>query len=278
MATQRVILLATFLCLIPVMHTGSQNYQIIGGREAIPHSKPWMAYITYNNQAGERFVCGGFLVSREFVMTAAHCTGRDTKVYLGLHSLRERTDWNTFSVLTAHRHTNYNSVTHDSDIMLLQIDKEVSLNDAIQIIALPKRNKRVATGTMCNVAGWGQTGRDTVSQVLMEVNVTVIGNKKCQEILSLPISSAMLCAGEPSTTGDAAEGDSGSPLVCNGVATGIVSFGYSKPPGAYTHIPSFLPWIRKILTLSKSAPNSIHFYISDQVASYTSPNSPELKS
>uniref|UniRef100_A0A8C5QUB1 Granzyme M n=1 Tax=Leptobrachium leishanense TaxID=445787 RepID=A0A8C5QUB1_9ANUR len=254
MALHRVIILLTALhCLICDAHTGPLNFHIVGGQEAIPHSKPWMAYIRYNNANDDTHVCGGFLVSKDFVMTAAHCAGRNIKVSLGLHSLGERNDENTFSVLNSFRHTNYDSKTHESDIMLLQLDHEVPLSDTIQIIALPKKNKRVPVGTLCNVAGWGQTnmGAYLPSQVLMEVNVTVVGNKHCQDVLNLPINSAMMCAGQPDTSGDAAQGDSGSPLVCNGVATGIVSFGFQNPPGVYTNIPSFLPWIRKILAFSK---------------------------
>uniref|UniRef100_A0A8C5TCZ0 Peptidase S1 domain-containing protein n=1 Tax=Malurus cyaneus samueli TaxID=2593467 RepID=A0A8C5TCZ0_9PASS len=43
------------------------------------------------------------------------------------------------------------------------------------------------------------------------------------------------------------QGDSGGPLVCNKVAQGIVSFGYDSPPGVYTRISNYLPWIRKIM-------------------------------
>lgn len=43
------------------------------------------------------------------------------------------------------------------------------------------------------------------------------------------------------------QGDSGGPLVCNKVAQGIVSFGYNSPPGVYTRISNYLPWIKKIM-------------------------------
>ncbi|MEE6521988.1 hypothetical protein FKM82_020371 [Ascaphus truei] len=197
--------LAVLLCLIPQGHTGSLKDRIIGGREAAPHSKPWMAYITYNNQAGERLVCGGFLVSRDFVMTAAHCAGRNTQVSLGLHSLDDKSAKNTFPVLVSNRHANYDSATHDSDIMLLKLKAKVHLNDAIQPIALPKKNKRVASGTVCNVAGWGQMGHGRVPRVLMEVNVTVVNNQRCQESIPVELSDAMMCAGQPGSNGDAAK-------------------------------------------------------------------------
>ncbi|CAH2292936.1 mast cell protease 1A-like [Pelobates cultripes] len=253
MASERSLrVLIPLLCFILDVHTGSLNYQIIGGHEAVPHSKPWMAYISYTNH-GMTYICGGFLVRKDFVMTAAHCGGSNIKVSLGLHAVKEKNDKNTFSVLNIYRHPNYNSETHENDIMLLQMNDEILLNENIKVIALHKKNKKVPVGTECNVAGWGKTNRylNVSSQVLMEVNVTIVRNKECQNILDMPIDSSMICAGQSGTKGDAAQGDSGSPLVCEGVATGIVSFGNEKPPGVYTLISSFLPWIRKIMSFSK---------------------------
>uniref|UniRef100_A0A8D2ATN0 Peptidase S1 domain-containing protein n=1 Tax=Sciurus vulgaris TaxID=55149 RepID=A0A8D2ATN0_SCIVU len=44
-------------------------------------------------------------------------------------------------------------------------------------------------------------------------------------------------------------GDSGGPLLCAGVAHGIVSYGRgnAKPPAIFTHISPYVPWIKKIL-------------------------------
>lgn len=48
---------------------GTQGSQIIGGKAAAPHSRPFMASI----QLDGKHVCGGFLVWPKWVMTAAHC-------------------------------------------------------------------------------------------------------------------------------------------------------------------------------------------------------------
>uniref|UniRef100_A0A452VEM2 Mast cell protease 4-like n=1 Tax=Ursus maritimus TaxID=29073 RepID=A0A452VEM2_URSMA len=44
-------------------------------------------------------------------------------------------------------------------------------------------------------------------------------------------------------------GDSGGPLLCAGVAQGIVSYGRgdAKPPAVFTRISPYVPWINKIL-------------------------------
>ncbi|ETE60867.1 Granzyme H, partial [Ophiophagus hannah] len=46
------------------------------------------------------------------------------------------------------------------------------------------------------------------------------------------------------------KGDSGGPMVCKGVVEGIVSYGNRIPPGVYSRIADFLPWIKHIMTLN----------------------------
>uniref|UniRef100_A0A8C4LYL9 Peptidase S1 domain-containing protein n=1 Tax=Equus asinus asinus TaxID=83772 RepID=A0A8C4LYL9_EQUAS len=48
---------------------------ITGGHEAKPHSRPYMALIHYLVEETPNR-CGGVLVRKDFVLTAAHCWGR----------------------------------------------------------------------------------------------------------------------------------------------------------------------------------------------------------
>uniref|UniRef100_A0A4W5LQZ2 trypsin n=1 Tax=Hucho hucho TaxID=62062 RepID=A0A4W5LQZ2_9TELE len=46
--------------------------EIIGGKEVVPHSLPYMARL--ENIEGD-LVCGGILINESWVLTAAHCEG-----------------------------------------------------------------------------------------------------------------------------------------------------------------------------------------------------------
>nr|XP_023418631.1 granzyme B-like [Cavia porcellus] len=244
-------LLAFFL--LPRAESG----EIIGGHEAKPHSRPYMAYLKINS----RNICGGFLIQEDFVLTAAHCLGSQIEVTLGAHNIKEQENTQqVFHVQNTFSHPDYNQNKRINDIMLLKLEKKAKLTKAVQLLKLPKRMTQVKPGTRCQVAGWGQLSPEgRFPSTLQEVEMVAQKDDKCEDLFPKHYDRATeICVGDPKIKNASFQSaldthdNSGGPLVCNNVAQGIVSYGPKNgtTPRVFTEVSWFLSWIKKTMKQS----------------------------
>ncbi|XP_030582999.1 duodenase-1-like isoform X2 [Archocentrus centrarchus] len=243
---QKILLIHVLRCLGQIAH-GSN---IINGKAAPENAMQYMVSVQNNNG----HVCGGFLVTEDFVVTAAHCDIENpTHVVLSNHNLKKG---HQIKIKNRIKHSSYQNVWLGNDIMLLKLSRKAQLGCHVQIIQLPCAEINLKENEICQVAGWGKTrtGGETVDQ-LREVDVSVINPQVCREQWpGLPAN--VICAGGYGTNKGFCQGDSGDPLVYNGLVVGVASFNknynctYPDVPNIYTDISKYLPWINEILTTS----------------------------
>ncbi|XP_066579283.1 polyserase-2-like [Amia ocellicauda] len=265
------ISLVLFVSLISVQESQSKpnvcgqaplNTRIVGGDSSPPGSWPWQASLHLDGS----HVCGGSLISSEWVLSAAHCFESPLNVsqwtvYLGLHT-QQGSNPNSQSreVLKIIVHPNYNTTTKDNDITLMKLSSPVNFTKYIQPICLADSNSTFYNGTECWVTGWGDVASGVSlggEQTLQEVEIPIIGNNQCGCLNDVvfgagSITNNMLCAGLLEGGKDSCQGDSGGPLVCKQgpawIQAGVVSFGAGcalpNLPGMYASVSQYKDWIK----------------------------------
>uniref|UniRef100_A0A3Q1H018 trypsin n=1 Tax=Acanthochromis polyacanthus TaxID=80966 RepID=A0A3Q1H018_9TELE len=156
--------------------------KIFGGHVVVPHSRPYMALLERTMSDGKTKYCGGFLLSEDFVMTAAHCQAKSYTVILGAHNMKKNEKRQKITVEQTFPHKDYDEKRYINDIMLLKLSSKANFSETVKPIALPPSNYG-SLPKSCSISGWGRTNRSNqyLSSILMEVSVELINDDKCTE-------------------------------------------------------------------------------------------------
>ncbi|XP_077303199.1 serine protease 33-like [Lithobates pipiens] len=244
--------------------------RIVGGTDALDGQWPWQVAVR-NKESSGSYLCGGSLISPEWVMTAAHCIHypiqvSNYKVYLGMYQLdviSPHTVIANVSSIIVNR--NYTSTGSPGDIALVRLATPVNYTEYIMPICLPSSITTFPCGTECWVTGWGTRyygGSVVRNGILQQVMVPLIDRNTCQTYYNLGSSNQIqydqICAGYKDGQKDSCQGDSGGPLVCKvqGVwyQVGVVSWGKgcaeANYPGVYTLVTAYQDWISTYLNVT----------------------------
>lgn len=220
--------------------------KIVGGVQATKGEFPFI--VSLKSSYGSHF-CGGSLIKKNWVLTAAHCVegGYLKGVTIGLHNQADTAGVEKFTVLQIVKHPGWDTNTMDNDFALVQL----SADSKFAPIAL--NSSEITSVVDFVTAGWGTTSEGGgVSKILMKVSVPFVSKEVCSAAYD-GVTDSMLCAGYKEGGKDSCQGDSGGPLIVgtgsNMALAGVVSWGEgcARPNkyGVYSKVNGALEWINK---------------------------------
>ncbi|XP_042550957.1 serine protease 48-like [Dipodomys spectabilis] len=243
---------------------------IISGQDAAIRRWSWQVSLHLDRAP----ICGGSLISKNWILTAAHCLPKTSAysytVWLGSLKADASNKGKVYYVSRIIVHPKYDG--SNADIALLRLSSQVTFSAEILPICLPSTSKRLKIPASCWVTGWGlvkeNAGENGQRQrlfptsswlfyisflSLQEAEVPVFTRQECEQLYNpigifLPalesvIKEDMICAGDIINKKDSCKGDSGGPLSCHiggiWIQIGVVSWGVQcgqRLPGVYTSV------------------------------------------
>eukprot|EP00548_Thalassiothrix_antarctica_P009186 CAMPEP_0194161848 /NCGR_PEP_ID=MMETSP0152-20130528/79166_1 /TAXON_ID=1049557 /ORGANISM="Thalassiothrix antarctica, Strain L6-D1" /LENGTH=604 /DNA_ID=CAMNT_0038871683 /DNA_START=97 /DNA_END=1908 /DNA_ORIENTATION=- len=243
--------------------------RIVGGKDVVEEGK-YPFFVSWGS-------CGASLVSRDVILSAAHCEiNRENVVSIG-QSRKNTIEGKGVERTIVQKviHPSYNAWLIDYDYMLIKLNQSIDNIDdfSSSLIELNEDDETSIPNDELTVIGFGATSQfdsiDEYPTILKEVNVSIVPTDECNNYTSYDgeiNNVTMFCAGlYPEGGKDACQGDSGGPIFYRQndnayVQVGIVSWGLGcaigKYPGVYSRISGAIDWIKtEICNLSEFKPD-----------------------
>ena len=242
---------------------GTVQPQVVGG-DPVPDGKykfvAALRDITRGNTVYQQQFCGGTLIDRNSILTAAHClesvTAPQLRVTVGITSLREPGQGQSRSVEAITRHPRYinSAISFRYDAAVLTLARPVK-NIAAARIPATTSNGLETPGRQVTVAGWGNTEKqgpnfqqpDRYPVRMQEAQVPVVSDATASSAYGADDYEPLLMLAAGRENKDTCQGDSGGPIFVKKNTgrvsqIGITSFGNGcgarNFPGVYAEANS----------------------------------------
>ena len=260
---------------------GHKTYleHIVGGIATRLGDYPYMALLGYLIDGETFYLCGGSILNRKYILTAAHCHSVDQpirEVVIGEHTIgKTEPPPKTYAVEKVIQHPEWNLAEfyNGNDIALIRVKGIIKLlsydgNSIAVPVCLPWPSEDIediVAEQRLIVTGWGRTSNkknitdenlqkyQAASGTMIRDYLPVIDEDTCKKSSGSVNYSIQICAGAQRGR-DSCKGDSGGPMVFREFSgdpyyqVGIVSFGTKTcgigKPTIATRVTAFLEWIQ----------------------------------
>ncbi|XP_058457023.1 brachyurin-like [Malaya genurostris] len=174
------------------IHRGTMtapDSRIVNGEEAQPGQFPYLALVVTFFENGNGALCGGSLLTQNFVMTAAHCVVSGSPpshgtITLGAHNRQvDEESQQRIAHGIINVHPNYTSSGLRNDIATIQLSTPAVFNDFVQPVDLPAiSDDRTFAGITGIISGFGHSSQESgsgPSDVVMFTSNPITTNADC---------------------------------------------------------------------------------------------------
>jgi secreted trypsin-like serine protease len=232
--------------------------RIFGGQSASEGQFAYLVYVVVSDDTtNTTFSCGGGLLNKRYVVTAAHCIGEKMFVLIGTFDVGSYRASDIVQIQKWYRHEEFDPVTNANDIALLELAVDVpEVPGKVQYINVLDQMPDV--GTDIYIVGYGHMEADLPTTTPRYAQVPVAYDWQCPFTYWSP--DWFFCISSKDTY--PCPGDSGSPFIMSSrspdgvtrwAVLGIDSigdkWGYCSDPlkwpntGA-TKVPNYVDWIK----------------------------------
>lgn len=221
--------------------------RIVGGKNTTIDQVPYQVSV----QVDGYHYCGGTIISKNWILTAAHCAQYPIQSYtlrIGTDRLQVGGHLHKVSRIIIHEeHLNSYLGTQTHDIALFRVKESFLFDKSSQPIKL--YNRTTNSKDTSTISGWGITDEGKFAEQLQIVHVPVISKNNCSKAYKKlgGIREGQICAAHPQGGKDSCSSDSGGPMTINGYLAGIISWGKGcgliDYPGVYTEVLFYRRWI-----------------------------------
>lgn len=179
----------------------AQNARIISGQSSELGQFPFAVFLLFSRPEKKYAACGGSLIKRDWILTAAHCLFDSIIGYYLIGSVQQDIKTTTFNGKFNQSqmfiHEEYQRLYIINDIGLIKLSKRVPCSDYVGIVDLPCNCENLfdLEGFEGTVSGFGvQNGTNgDISPNLYFVRMNIISNCECKTYLKDSIFNGMLC-------------------------------------------------------------------------------------
>lgn len=219
-----VLLVLSASCLAAALE---KSPKVVNGTDSDISRHPYMVSI----RKIEAHHCGGTILNPEWVLSAAHCLHNAAGIYTVQYgtTVISGDGPTVVNVSQVIRHEDYDpDNNYKNDIGLVRLSEPIQVGFEGFMVRLPFSGTYFATGTPAVLAGWGLNATGGVLMPhLQEARLQVYSNFDCAQLHRTTVHYTNICGGIPDGGKGQCSGDSGGPLLVDGVQVGIVSWSVS---------------------------------------------------